>query len=184
MAINHTLETQLAPLTYEEASSTLKPIFDQIKKGAGRVPNLMATIGNSPVALEAILAFGNTLGKGQLNRKEVETVSLAVSQANDCEYCIAAHTTVLKMNGITDEETVEIRRGTAKDKLGALAQLAHELVRTHGHPSQESIDRFFAAGYNKAALVEVVGVVSANYFNNYINHISNTPVDFPAVTSL
>ena len=48
-----------------------------------------------------------------------------VSQVNQCKYCLAAHTVVGKMNGLTDDQIIEIRHGHASfdTKLDALARL-------------------------------------------------------------
>jgi AhpD family alkylhydroperoxidase len=40
-------------------------------------------------------------------------VNLVVSQVNECEYCLAAHTVLGKMNGLTDGQILEIRQGSA-----------------------------------------------------------------------
>ena len=43
--------------------------------------------------------------------KEREAINLIVSQVNQCDYCFAAHTTIAKMRGFTEEDTLEIRKG-------------------------------------------------------------------------
>lgn len=176
---------KLNTLTYDDAPKEAQKIYDGLKKKLGMVPNLYATAANSPAALGAILQYGEALKKGEFNAQEVEAIALSVSQENSCQYCLAAHTAVGKMVGITDEETLNLRGGKSFDpKLNALVSLAKEIAETRGYPSDESVDQFFEVGYSKAALVELIGFVSLNIFNNYLNHIAETEVDFPQAPEL
>ena len=170
----------LKVLTREEAGAETQQVFDTLKSKVGMVPNLYAATGNSQAALTAMLGLGETLGKGSFSGKEIEAIALAVGQANDCGYCLSAHTALAKMNGFTEEETISLRNADIQDeKLFALTQLAREITISKGKPAQASIDAFFAAGYDQAALAELIGFVALNTFTNYVNHIAATPIDFP-----
>ncbi|MEL7005601.1 MAG: carboxymuconolactone decarboxylase family protein [Bacteroidota bacterium] len=175
----------LEALTREQASEESAQIFDAVKSKIGMVPNLYATIGNSAKALNGILTYGETLGSGEFSTKQIEAVALAVSQKNSCDYCLAAHTALGKMNGLSEEDTIAIRTGEIQDeKLNALTTLAADITETRGFPSQELVDRFFNVGFSKAALVELIGLVALNTFNNYTNNIADTAIDFPQAPAL
>ena len=171
---------KLKVLKSEQASPKARELFEVIAKKYGKVPNLYAVVANSPIALKAVLNFGDTLGSGEFSAKEAEAIALVVAQVNDCQYCLAAHTAAGKMMGFSEEETFSIRSGTSDDsKIGALVALAREITVSRGWPAQELVDDFFAAGFSKAALVELIGFVSLNVFKNYLNHIADAPIDFP-----
>ena len=104
-------------LTYEQVSPEAKEIFDAIKKKAGKVPNIYATIANSPVALKAFLQYGEALQSGQFNPKEVEAIALVIAQLDDCGYCLAAHTAMAKIAGFSEEETLKLRTASIEDVL-------------------------------------------------------------------
>jgi len=167
-------------LTTEQASSKAQELFAVMSKKYGKVPNLYAVTANSPTALKAVLDFGDNLGTGEFSAKEAEAIALVVAQVNDCQYCLAAHTAAGKMMGLSEAETLSIRAGTSDDsKLGALVALAKEITVTRGWPAKELVDDFFATGFSKAALVELIGFVSLNVFKNYLNHVADAPIDFP-----
>ncbi len=177
--------SRLKALTREEVASTNQQIFDKLSSAMGRVPNLYATYANSPVALKANLELGETLKSGSFNAREVEGIALAIAEANGCDYCLAAHTAVGRKVGLTESEIVQIRAGDITDpKLRSLTDLAREIITSRGRPSEEILNRFYGAGYNDSALVELIGFVALNTFNNYLNHIADTEVDFPAVPEL
>ena len=94
----------LDALKKEQVDSETQVVFEELSKKMGRIPNIYATLANSGVALKANLKFGEIIKSGTLDGKEVETIALSVSVENDCQYCLAAHTMVGKMMGLTDEQ--------------------------------------------------------------------------------
>lgn len=172
-------------LSREQVATETQGVFDALKKKVGMVPNLYATIANSHKGLNALLTLGENLSGGEFTAKEGEAIALAVGESNACSYCLSAHTAIGKMVGFTPEETVQLRTGEIEDtKLLALTKLAKSITENRGLADQTLVDNFFAAGYSKAALVELVAHVVQNTFTNYINHIADTTVDFPVVTPL
>ncbi len=177
--------TNLGVVTRENAPEAAKPTFDGLHKKIGFVPNLYATFAHSPLALNGSIAWAETLRKGALNGKEAEAIFLAASEANQCYYCVSAHTQMGLMHGLTEAQTVDLRRQTSPDpKLNAISVLARDVVKSRGFPQQANIDNFFAHGYGKAALVELIGFVALNTFNNYIEHLDGVPVDWPLAERL
>ena len=131
--------------TREEVSTNNQAIFDNLNKGLGFVPNLFATYAYSDTALENYLNFANA--KTSLSAKEKEVVNLAVSQVNECIYCLSAHTAIGKMNGFTDEQILELRAGysTVNNKLDALAKLAKNITERRGKTDETVLENFFNA---------------------------------------
>ncbi|WP_183557435.1 carboxymuconolactone decarboxylase family protein [Mucilaginibacter sp. SP1R1] len=165
----------------EQVSEESQVIFDQMQKRMGRVPNLYATIGYSGNALRSFVDFETTLSKGVFRPKEREAVALIVSEVNSCAYCLAGHTLAAIKNGYTKEDTLAIRKGEVNDpKLSAILLLAKSITENQGHADEGALDNFFAAGYDEAALMELVGLVTLRIFTNYVYALTAIPVDFPA----
>ncbi len=177
--------TTLKPLKREQADPSVQPIYDVLKSKVGMVPNLYATIANSANTLPAYLAFDEALGKGVFTAKERQAIFLAVSQVNGCHYCQSAHTALGKMNGFTEEETIQLRTGSIADsKLNALTSLAIAITRSHGNPSIEALDAFSKAGYGSDALVELVAHIGYKIVANYLHNIADFPIDFPVAKEI
>ncbi|MBQ4822245.1 carboxymuconolactone decarboxylase family protein [Aquimarina sp. MMG016] len=170
--------------TREEVSANNQAIFDNLNKALGFVPNLFATYAHSETALENYLNFSNA--KTSLSNKEKEAVNLVVSQVNECDYCLSAHTAIGKMNGFTDEQILELRAGGASfdQKLDALAKLAKNITENRGRADQNVVDNFLAVGYTKGNLIDTIVLVGDKTISNYINNTTQIPVDFPAVQPL
>ncbi len=162
-----------------DVSANNQAIFDKFQKGAGFVPNLYAYFAKNETALGDYLAFQNR--KSSLRGKEREVVNLVTSQINGCRYCQSAHTVLGKMNGFTDEQILEIRRGAASfdSKLDALAKLTASIVNNKGRAGADLVEGFFAAGYTEANLIDVIIVVGDKIISNYLHNLTEIEIDFP-----
>jgi AhpD family alkylhydroperoxidase len=116
--------------TRDEVTPDNQALFDNLKKALGFVPNLFATFALSPTALGAYLTLQN--GKSSLKPKEREVINLAVSQVNNCDYCLAAHTALGKMLGFTEAQIAELRRGRASFDAKTRSPASRELSRSIG----------------------------------------------------
>jgi len=170
--------------TRDDVTPDNQAIFDNLKKALGFVPNLYATFAHSPTALGTYLALQNA--KSSLKPKEREVINLVVSQVNDCEYCLAAHTALGKMLGFSDAQILEIRRGRASfdPKLDGLVRFVREVAEKRGHVSATTTDAFLAAGWSQANLVDAIMVVGDKSISNYLHGTTKIPVDFPAAEKL
>jgi AhpD family alkylhydroperoxidase len=168
----------------EQVSAANQNLFDSLKKGLGMVPNLYATLAHSEHALGSYLAFQNA--KSSVTGKAREVVNLVVSQVNGCEYCLAAHTAIGKMHGFSDQQIIEIRSGKADfdAKLGALARLVKNITLERGHADQALVDAFFAAGWSKENLVDVIVIIGDKTVTNYLHGVTQVPIDFPVAPKL
>ena len=169
--------------TREEVAPANQAIFDTLNKALGFVPNLYATIAYSGNGLGKYLAYQNA--KTTLSNKEKEAVNLVVSQVNGCIYCQSAHTVIGKMNGFSDDQLLDIRRGKANDaKLNALVQLAESITKNRGNAEPPVVDNFFAQGYTNENLVDLILQVSDKTAMNYLHNLTKVPVDFPLAPAL
>ncbi len=176
---------RLNVVTPAEASGQTKELYEAIKRAIGAVPNIYQGLGNSPVALEGVLHTDALLKKGQLSGAEIEAVKLAVSEAYGCNYCLAAHTLLGKKAGLTDEETVRIRRGTSQQpRIGALVKFVNAALAPQARISDADLAAVKAAGYNDAQIAETVQVVAQTVFTNLFNRVHQTALDFPAAPAL
>ncbi len=170
--------------TRDDVSPANQAIFDALKGKLGFVPNLYATLAHSEHALGSYLALQNA--KSSIQGKAREVVNLVVSQVNDCDYCLAAHTVIGGMVGFTPDQILEIRAGRASfdAKLDALAKLVRSIAVNRGHADEALVDAFFAAGWTRENLVDAIVTVGDKTVTNYLHATTKVPVDFPAAPKL
>lgn len=170
--------------TKEEVTEQNQKIFDDLESKLGFVPNIYATYALSDNAPARYLTFAN--GETSLNNKEKEVINLVVSQVNGCVYCQAAHTQLGKMNGFTEEQTIQLRKGEADfdPKIDALVNLAKAITENRGRISDSVLQEFFDAGYTKENLVDVILNVGEKATTNLLHNVTKIPVDFPEAPAL
>ena len=168
----------------EEVSGNNQAIFDNLEKALGFVPNLYATYAHSENALQNYLSLSGA--KTSLTAKQKEVVNLAVSQVNNCLYCLSAHTAIGKLNGFSDDQILELRGGQATfdAKLDALARLAKNITENRGVTDKEILENFFNNGWTKENLVDTIVLVGDKTISNYLHSTTDVPIDFPVAEPL
>ena len=170
----------LAPVTIETAPEGSKPALENIQRGFGFIPNLMATFANSPEVLNGYLALADQWGQTHFTATERETVLLAVSLENECHYCASAHATILKGMLKVPTETVEAiihNQNTGDSKLDALVEVTRDIVGSRGKPQPSSIARFLEVGYSQTQLTDLLIGVGLKTISNYFDHIVGVELD-------
>ena len=161
------------------APEASRPLLAQLEKALRFIPNVFATLAESPQALEGELALNAALEKGTLTPAERQLVQIAVSAENGCSYCVAAHSTFAGLQRVRREVVEAVRNGTTipDAKLDALIHYTRELVRQRGFVSDTTVAACLAAGYTRAQLVEVIGHVGLKTIMNYVNNLADTALD-------
>ena len=99
----------------EDAPAESKPILDNVDKALGFVPNLQRLMSISPNALSGWASLMGSLAK-TLDIKTRDGIALAVSEADGCDYCLAAHSFIAgKMAKVPADEITLNREGRSSD---------------------------------------------------------------------
>ena len=179
------MTARIAPVNRETAPAEARPFLDTLSRAFGRVPNLFATMGHSPAALGAYLAFVDALGKGSLSAREIELLNLHVSELNGCAYCVSAHGALATRCDVSPDEIAAARAGQATSpREAALLALARRVVRTGGAGAGGELARAREAGLGDAAIVEALAHVASKTFTNALAQVAGTEVDFPRAPHL
>ena len=177
--------SRLPLVTKETANESQAKILENVEKSMGGVPNILATMVNSPAVAQAYSGFSHALGKGTLPAQVREQIAIVVAETNSCNYCLAAHATLGKKSGLDDEQVESARRGTASDsKVATALAFAQQLVEKRGHVSAQEVEELRSAGYSDGEVAEIVANVALNIFTNYFNHVADPEIDFPVVAAL
>jgi len=174
--------SRLSVPTRDAVPAASAPLLNAVEKSLGVVPNLFRLVGQSPAALEGLLSLNGALSRA-LDAKTRERIALAVAQVNGCDYCLSAHAYLgLNVAKLDADEITANRRGRSNDhKADAAVAFAAKVTVERGRVSDADIAAVKLAGYTEAQIVEIVGLVAANVFTNFINNVAETEIDFPIV---
>ena len=175
----------ISPRNRNDVDPATATILNQVQAKLGSVPNMFLTLAHSPVALNAYVKLADVAGAGTLSAKQREQIALTVGEANQCGYCVAAHSVIGKMVGLNPQEVTQARGASSVDaKTQAALTLAAQIVERRGHLSATDLAGFKAAGFTDGDVLEVLVNVVLNLLTNYTNHIAGTDIDFPVPEKL
>ncbi|MDX1594270.1 MAG: carboxymuconolactone decarboxylase family protein [Gammaproteobacteria bacterium] len=173
--------TRLGAVSRSAADVEATEVLDKAEAQVGFVPNMYANMANLPGLLDTYLhGYDLFRDKGGFTPPEQETVFLAISHENHCEYCMSAHSMLAAKKSGLDEATLgALRNGEliADPKLAALDHFTRVMLRTRGNPEREDIDAFVDAGYEEWHVLSVILAIAVKTLSNYSNHLFNTEVD-------
>ena len=168
--------------TLETAPADSKPIMEAGQKAFGFVPMLHRVLAEAPAVYEAYTTnYSLFTEKTSFSATEQQIVMMAANFINECHYCMAGHTGLMKMQGVPDDVIASLRSGTpiADAKLEALRVFTAGLVERRGHIGDEALKTFLDAGYTKAQALEVMIGLAAKTISNFTNALAHTEIDEP-----
>jgi uncharacterized peroxidase-related enzyme len=167
----------------EQVPAESQPTLGAFTKNIGFTPNMLATFALSPIAFNAWATLLGSLSKA-LDVKTRDSIALAVSEVNGCNYCLTVHNfTAEHMAKLPANEIILARKGHASDpKRDAAVQFARKVIETRGKLSDADLKAVRDAGYTDANVMEIIALVAMYSLTNFFNNVFDPEKDFPAVT--
>ncbi len=174
--------SRISPIDPVHAEGKAKILLDKVQARFGKVPNMMRVMATAPAVLEGYLGLSGALPGGLLGPRLREEIALAISEANQCSYCVGAHIQHGKKAGLTDQHSQGARVGKVEDARHQVAiDFALEVLATRGQINRSSLKKLRAADVGDGEVVEIVANVALSVFTNYINLVADTEMDWPTV---
>jgi uncharacterized peroxidase-related enzyme len=171
---------RIAVPTRDEAPAESQPILDSVGVQLGFIPNLHRLMSLSPAALTGFIGLQGALSK-TLDLRTRHAISLAVSEANACNYCLAAHSyRAARFAHESPEEIALNRQGRSSDpKRGAAAGFAKSLIESRGRVRDSDLASMREAGFTDGQIIEVIALSAQFLMTNFMNNVADTEIDFP-----
>ena len=165
--------------TLESAPEMAADALRTLQSTVGLIPNLAATMAESPALLNGFLALRELYAKTGFSAGEVQVLSLTAAYENDCAWCVAFHTAMALKEGVDRHAIDALRRGAAPTdgRLDALSSFARAMVRNRGDIETPTLQAFFTAGYSKRQALDVVMGMAFSVMANYASHLTRPPLD-------
>jgi uncharacterized peroxidase-related enzyme len=169
-------------LDLENVPAESKLTLDAFTNNIGFTPNMMSAFAKSPIAFNSWATLLGSLSKA-LDVKTRDSIGLAVSEVNGCNYCLTVHSfTGEHMAKLSAEDILLARKGRANDpKRDAAVQFARKVIETRGHVSEADLKVVREVGYTDANIIEIVALVAMYSLTNFFNNVFDHDKDFPAV---
>jgi alkylhydroperoxidase family enzyme len=165
--------------TPDSAPEASRPALQGLRQAVGLVPNLAATMAESPVLLNGFVgALGNFHG-GTFPAGQKQVLLLSNAVANNCPWAVAFHSTMALKEGVEPEDVRAIReqRLPAEPGLAALSRFTRELIESRGHLSESALGSFAAAGFAPHQVLEVIAGLAVSVMANYAGNITHPELE-------
>lgn len=165
--------------TIETAPEGSKPVLEKLQENVGLIPNLAATMAESPTLLTAFVTLRGIAQNGSFSELERELMATTNAVANLCHYCVAIHSTFAANEGADEETLKNVRAGKspADPRFKALTDFSRKITVSRGQVSEADLDEFIAAGFTKGQALEVIVSAAVSVLANYAYHLTDTPLD-------
>lgn len=167
--------------TIESAPAASKQALETLQKNFGIIPNLAATMAESPTLVNGFVgAFVNFVG-GTFSGAERQVLLLTNAVTNRSAWAVAFHSTMALKEGVDAADVTAIREGRTAPhaKVNALSTLSRRLIETRGKLDDADISAFTNAGYSRAQVLEAMAGNAVSTMANYAGNITNPPLEAP-----
>jgi uncharacterized peroxidase-related enzyme len=176
--------SRIAIPSRDEVHPDTQPVLDAAHKLLGFVPNLHRLMSLNPPALQGWAQLQGQLAK-TLDAKTRDSIALAVSEVDGCNYCLAAHSYIAgNFAKMSPEEIALNRQGRSQDsKRGAAVHFARNLVEARGKVADGDLAAVRGAGFSDGDSIAIIALSAQFLFTNFMNNVADTEIDFPMVES-
>lgn len=147
----------------ENAPDDIKPIYENLEKQFGLVPNVLKAMANSPELFKGFMPFlGAALGQSQVSSDLKELAIVTTTKLCGCSYCTAHHTAAGKRAGLSEDKinaTPEYNSPVFSEKEKAVVRYASELTKNVA-ASDEVLDEL-RKHFDNAQIAELNMVVGS-----------------------
>jgi len=163
----------------DSAPAAAREILAENARRFGKIPSPLARLSVSPLALQAALAGLTAFEHSSLAPLEREVLAMTMGVKNGCHYCVALHRRLLKVLEAPPAliEALEAGRSLESPRLEAVRAFTLALLERTGDVSDEAWRQFLAAGFDRAAALEVVVGVAAYTLTTFANRLTQAPLD-------
>jgi uncharacterized peroxidase-related enzyme len=163
--------TWIRTIAHAGATGRLKQLYDRVKGPGGRIDNIMTAHSLRPHSMEGHMALYKYVLHHSANAVPewlLETLGVAVSLINGCDYCVDHHfaglARLLGDRARADAIRGALEAGRAGDALdaneAAAVAYAAKLTRTPAEMEEADVAALRAAGWDDGEILEINQVVA------------------------
>src|SRR5688572_10457204 len=97
--------------TIDTAPEGSKPLLQGLQSSIGMIPNLAASMAESPELLKGFATIRDIFYGGTFSPAQVQVLALTNAFENGCDYCMAFHTALALKEGVSNDALAALRAG-------------------------------------------------------------------------
>ena len=156
----------------EELPPEIRELWQPSLEKLGFVPNVLRFYALRPSRLLAWNAHYEEAMRGEsaLTKADREMIAVVVSVANDCAYCIAAHSAALRKLTrdpvLADQIAADHRVADISERMKHALDYAVKLTRTPAGMTEADVEDLRSAGWQDEDVMDITEVTALFNFSN------------------
>ena len=162
--------------TLEEVPEDIRARMLAVQEKAGFIPNVFLLLARRPAEFRAFLAYHDALMEKRegLTAAEREMIVVAISSANQCQYCVVAHRAILRIRAkepaISEQVAANWRKADITPRQKAMlgfAMKVSEAAHLVGEPDRQALRE---AGFEEEEIWDIAAITA---FFSMSNRLAN-----------
>ncbi|MBV1798881.1 peroxidase-related enzyme [Siccirubricoccus sp. G192] len=162
--------------TLEEVPEDIRARMLAVQEKAGFIPNVFLLLARRPEEFRAFLAYHDALmdKREGLTAAEREMIVVAISSANQCQYCVVAHGAILRIRAkepaISEQVAANWRKADITPRQKAMlgfAMKVSEAAHLVGEPDRQALRE---AGFEEEEIWDIAAITA---FFSMSNRLAN-----------
>jgi alkylhydroperoxidase family enzyme len=165
--------------TIESAPEKSKQPLQVLQRRFGYIPNVAATMAESPVLINAFIGGFGSFHGGSFSESEKQALLLTNAVTLKCPWTVAFHSAEALKEGVSESDVKAIRDARLpKDaKYAALSGMAKALIEKRGNVTDADVEKFTSAGYAEVQILEVINGIGISTMAATTANMAGTPVE-------
>lgn len=163
----------------ETAPEDSKPVLERLKANVGAIPNLAGMMAGSPQLIEAFVNIREIWQKTSFTPLERQVVLATNAVTNECQYCVALHSTFALKEGLesTDLDLIRAGKSPVEPRLKALSDFSRKVMFNRGKISEPDLEAFLTAEFTKEQALELLVGTANSVLANFAHHLTHALLD-------
>ncbi len=158
--------------------------IEAIQDKAGFIPNAFLTLAYRPEEFRAFMAYHDALmdKEGGLTPAEREMIVVAISSANQCQYCVIAHGAILRVYAkdprIADQIAANYRKADIGARQRSMLDFAMKVAGSAQEIEEADLAALEAKGFDRDEIWDIAAIAAFfSLSNRMANFVDMRPND-------
>ncbi len=151
----------------------------KVQEKAGFIPNVFAALARRPAEFRAFFAYYDALmlKENALSKAEKEMIVIATSGANNCVYCVVAHSAMLRVYSkqplLADQIAVNYRKADVAPRQRAMLDFAMKVATESYKISDQDFVTLRSHGFNDEDVWDIGAIAAFFALSNRMANLTS-----------
>ena len=162
----------------EDMPEDIRARILKVQEKSGFIPNVFLMLAYRPEEFRAFMAYHDTLmdKEGGITKAEREMIVVAVSAANQCQYCVVAHGAILRIRArnplIADQVATNYRKADITPRQRAMLDFAMKVCERSHEINDDDFAPLHAHGFDDEDIWDIAAITAFFGLSNRIASFS------------